>query len=66
MRDARTSFPEGEAPRRPSLPPVHRSPGHAAFFELDDDRVLALDHADPGERVRAVGYLVGLPRRSSL
>lgn len=66
MRDARLAIPDGEAPRRPPLPHVHRSPGHAAFFELDDDTVLALDHADPGERVRAAGYLVGMPRRSSL
>lgn len=49
MRDARLAIPDGEAPRRPPLPHV-RSPGHAAFFELDDDAVLALDHADPGEQ----------------
>lgn len=68
MLDARTAFSETEGPRRSRIPFAFRSPAHAAMVErdADDSLILALDHADPAERTRAVGYIVGHPQRLSL
>lgn len=68
MRDARTAYTETEEPRRSRIPFAFRSPAHAAMVErdADDALILALDHADPAERVRAVWYIVGHPQRTSL